>query len=845
MSSAPSRAVSGNETGPRHQPLVVVLAAASAGILSDRYCPLPAEAWWLAAVGGLAVWAALTIRKRTVLAGFVLLAVVAATAGAWRHSRWHLFEADNLARFARRNAQPVCVEAVAVRMPRRQPPAADEPLQMMPATEAWRFEADLSAIRDGAIWRPAAGRAIVVVKGKPPDIAAGDRIQCFAQFAALDGPRNPGAFDYAAFLRTDGIHSRLVVEATECVSVIRPSGWLSFAGLLDRVRWKSNRLLEEHLTPRCAEMAQTILLGEREKVDSGRTEDFMATGTIHLLVIAGLHLGILAGALLWLLQRTSLSNGRVTAVVALTTLFYVFLVDAGPPVVRAAVLVIIACAAAYWGRRAISFNSLAAAALTVLAMNPANLFHVGAQLSFLSVAGLMWFAPRWMQTSGERKTIDRLIYDNLGWLARRRWAAWQGMRHLILVSATIWLLTMPLVMARFHLCTPVAVLLNTLVWIPMAAGLLSGAMLLVVGPIAPPLAHLCGMLCNASLELMEWCVTLARQIPAGHLWVPGPADWWLWGFYGGLAVLAVFPRVRAARRWWIASLALWIAVGFGVSLWPRDRNRLDCTFLSMGHGCAAVLELPSGKTVLYDAGQMGSPRNAVAAIAEFLWNRGLTRIDAVVLSHPDLDHYNALPGLLEKFSVGTVYVSPMMFEKNNAAVAILREAIESRHIPVGEVRAGDRLRVGDGCDIEVLHPARYGVLGSDNANSIVLAVTHPSGEILLPGDLESPGLQEVLAEEPRRCSVLLAPHHGSRKSNSPELAAWCKPAWVVFSNGGRWSSSEIDASYRAVGSQTLHTHENGAIQVRLDAQGVRVTPVVDNTTAFPPSSVIDGVVDSQ
>jgi competence protein ComEC len=132
-----------------------------------------------------------------------------------------------------------------------------------------------------------------------------------------------------------------------------------------------------------------------------------------------------------------------------------------------------------------------------------------------------------------------------------------------------------------------------------------------------------------------------------------------------------------------------------------------------------------------------------------------------------MDHFNALPGLLERFSVGEVCVSPVMFEKETPAVQFLRSAIEEHGVPVHEVRAGDRLRGGKGCAVEVLHPPRYGVLGSDNANSIVLAVDYQDREVLLPGDLESPGLDDVLAEEPRHCDVLMAPHHGSRQSHVP------------------------------------------------------------------------------
>ena len=209
--------------------------------------------------------------------------------------------------------------------------------------------------------------------------------------------------------------------------------------------------------------------------------------------------------------------------------------------------------------------------------------------------------------------------------------------------------------------------------------------------------------------------------------------------------------------------------------------------------------------MLYDAGQFGAPSAGVRTISEFLWHRGYTRLDAVVLSHPDMDHFNALPGLLEKFSVGEVCVSPVMFEKDNHAVKVLHSAIEEHGVPVHEVRAGDRLRAGQGCAVEVLHPPRHGVLGSDNANSIVLAVDYQGREVLLPGDLESPGLDDVLAEEPRHCDVLLAPHHGSRQSNVPA------PGEMVYAglrgHQRRWTlESARDRRHVSSGRQSSIAH---------------------------------------
>ncbi|MEN6451359.1 MAG: ComEC/Rec2 family competence protein [Thermoguttaceae bacterium] len=832
---------------PAYQPLVLVLTAVAGGILFDSVWPLQLWCWACLAVVCLAAWAGIAWRSfrrmeeaasgnvrpatSAVLAigSFTVLLAVAAAAGAWHHCRWSLCGDDDLGRYARLKRVPVCVEAIALGSPRQMPRAAFDPMQGIPRNEEIsRLAVDLVTLRNGSTWQSVSGRATLLVIGPRPQLMAGDRMRCFVQLSVPSGPRNPGGFDLAARDRGEGILSGLQAEVPECLSVTESGRWLSVTRLLDTVRMQSNRLLESYVDPGHAEMAEAVLLGEREQLEPGRIENFMATGVVHLLVIAGLHVGILAGALFWLLRRTPLSQAWAAGVVAVATLFYMLLVDAGPPVVRAAVLVLITCLGICLGRRGFSFNSLAAAAIVVLIINPNHLFHAGAQLSFLSVAGLMWLAPRWLRTQND--PLDRLIERNLTWMGRLFWGVRRGLRHMAIVSLVIALLTTPLVMARFHLCTPVAILLNTIVWLPMAIGLVSGAALLVVAGVVPPLGHLCGGLCNLNFGLLEGCVTVARRIPCGHFWLPGPADWWLWGFYGGLAILAAFPRLRPPRRWRLALVAAWITVGVCASNWRHDPNRLECTFLSMGHGCAVLLELPSGQTLLYDAGQSGAPKAGSRAVSGFLWSRGIMHLDAVVLSHPDLDHYNAVPELLERFSVGVVYVSPMMFEKQNQSMAALRAAIERHGVPIRTVRGGDRLRGGERCRLEVLHPPRRpslpDMMASDNSNSLVLAVEAFGRRVLLAGDLESPGLDDVLAEEPERCDVLLAPHHGSRRSNSPKLAAWCRPRWVVLSGDGRSALPEIEATFRAVGSQVFHTHLGGAIQVRITGDDAKVTPFV-------------------
>ena len=334
---------------------------------------------------------------------------------------------------------------------------------------------------------------------------------------------------------------------------------------------------------------------------------------------------------------------------------------------------------------------------------------------------------------------------------------------------------------------------------------------------------------RACLAFTQETVSWASQLPGGHLYAPGPPLWWLVVFYAGWGLVALIPRWRADWKRVLALAVLWVAVGFAAAGWPtRADASLRCSFLAVGHGTCVVLEIPGGQTLLYDAGSLASPESATNTVSAFLWSRGITHLDGIVISHPDVDHYNAVPGLLERFSVGAVYVSPLMFDAwandgDLTAPEFLKRSLDAAGIPLQEVWMNDRLKLANpAVQLEVLHPPRFGVTGRDNANSILLAVEYAGSKILLPGDLESPGIESVLAEPPLDVDILLAPHHGSRFSDPPGFAAWCSPGWVVMSGGSSdaKSTSFASSSYRRAGAKILHTAFAGAVEFALGPDGV-------------------------
>jgi competence protein ComEC len=209
-------------------------------------------------------------------------------------------------------------------------------------------------------------------------------------------------------------------------------------------------------------------------------------------------------------------------------------------------------------------------------------------------------------------------------------------------------------------------------------------------------------------------------------------------------------------------------------------------------------------------------------IAPFLWHRGIRRIDVVIFSHADLDHFNGVVDLLDRFAVGQVTYTPSFADKPTPGVQHAIRVLHERGIPRRIVKAGDRLSAGE-VALEVLHPPAAGPDGNENARSLVLLVRHAGHAILLTGDLEGAGLRRVLGDlPPRHVEVLMAPHHGSPRTNTLELAKWAQPSIVVSCQGRPPPSREMLQRYRQIGARVLDTQRHGAVTIRSHASGLVV-----------------------
>jgi competence protein ComEC len=235
------------------------------------------------------------------------------------------------------------------------------------------------------------------------------------------------------------------------------------------------------------------------------------------------------------------------------------------------------------------------------------------------------------------------------------------------------------------------------------------------------------------------------------------------------------------------------------------------TALDVGRGSTFVVRTPGG-AVLYDCGG-GGGNVGRDIIAPYLWHRGVTAIDAVVLSHSDADHTGALGDILDRFAVGCVVVSPYFGRGPDGAEVL--EKVRRAGVQLVEARPGQLFRAA-GIRFEVLAPATDEVFGkvlSDNDTSLVLRAASFGAPVLFTGDAESDELAALLDSGAKLDSeVLIVPHHGSRNPFVSELVKRTGAKLAVISGG--YDQAKIAGELRELGLQVLTTQENGAVTLR-------------------------------
>ena len=662
--------------------------------------------------------------------------------------------------------------------------------------------------------------------GSFPTLQEGDRVDVRGDLRLPRGPRNPGMFDYSAYLTQQGICCTFLVSDPADVLVLGSTrGFVGNTVVAARAYVRSQ--LSMHVSddaPRA--VLQALLLGDRSAVSDYREEHFVRTGLMHLLAVSGLHVFLVGMVVFTLLRPLLMRFGfRWHTVEVLRAVFtvvvlglYMLLTGARPSVVRAVVMAVLLIGGIVLQRSSHPLNTLGVAALVLLVLRPTALFDVGFQLSMSAVAAIVTLNPRLLETIPE------------AWM-HTRVGEWTVSMTTVSLAATLG--TLPVLLFHFGRASWAGIVLN-LPAIPATMLSLSAALCMVLfGGMSVGLGASFGAAANAFvhglLEIARWG---AHALEGLDMHVGSPSAWILGALSVALIALAQWPRPR--MRWRIALLAGILAVAGAWQPVVQDESSvMDVVFLDVGQGDAILVSTPGGQHVLIDAGPRTRYSDAGRRIiAPYLRTHGIDRLDAVVITHPDGDHLGGLSSLVQAVPIDTVYHSG--WEATSHTYEESRRRMDSLSVARRSLVAGDVLQFGSSVRAEVLSPPpnpRRHEMDDENESSVVLRLVHGQTRWLFAGDIEHAGERYLVDHYGSQLAsdVVKVAHHGSSTSSTEAFvrsAAMDGSSWAVICVGAKNAFGmphvgvvERWKTHRA----RVRTTQSGGVWLRSDGEEVRQT----------------------
>jgi competence protein ComEC len=565
-------------------------------------------------------------------------------------------------------------------------------------------------------------------KGNP---RFGDEIRLKGIIEPIELARNPGGFDLRAYLARRDVFQSVFARYRENGVILETGGGNLLVRSATRAReWMRTTLsrgLED--SPEVVALINGMALGLRHETPDDIEAPFQETGTLHLFAVAGLHVGIIA-RLLWIIASLCRLPRKAAAALIIPCLFfYSAITGFHVSSVRAATMASVLLGGSLFDRPVLALNSLAGAALLILAVDSNQLFTSGFQLSFAVVATILLWQNGIFRVLLRPSESDPFLPRSL--VSPRRRVFERGYRWVaggISVSAAAWIGSLLLILWYFYLITPISLLANLTV-VPVAFCVLAvGLVSLVAAPLSGALSLVFN---NANWSLSQVIFALVHvfsQLPTGHSYVERPH-------------------------------------------WPSGA-RAEITVLDAGAGAALHLRVP-GTDWLFDA---GSARDYERFLRDYLHSRGIDRLDGLLLSHGDSLHIGGARSVLDEFR-------PRRVLDNGAPDrSSVHGALFKNRPPPERVKRGDVFTLCRRVRARILYPAAgTNAKAADDQALVVQLVIDGKWRVLLVSDsgLKTEAALLALPNEKLRSDILIKGQHYSGISGSPEFLDAVHPQLIV------------------------------------------------------------------
>lgn len=701
---------------------------------------------------------------------------------------------------------------------------------------------------------------LIKVKNKKENLNYGDKIVFVGEFEKATSRSNYKGFSYEEYLKSKGVYGTINISYEE-ITVIRKNNINIISRLANNFRKEIIKRMNYLLKDDTKDLVLGFLIGYTDEMNENIKKAFRDSSLSHMLAVSGAHVSYIIMGVCFTLNKIKLDKKIAKVITIIILTFFMFVTGFSPSVTRACIMGIIVLISGILYKQTDFTNGICLALLIILIANPFSIYNVGLQLSFGGTIGIVLFSKNMS------KCIDMLFgnyTENIYKIEKRMTIAkkhkcLEYIKAILAVILSAQIIIIPITVLNFNTISLTFWISNILASPFMGVIIIGGFIILFISFISIRMSIIFSYIYKFVLNLLIVFIKLCSEIPLSKVYVITLSEITIISYYFIILIINYYfiltakknkrsiekliyklmqtikKRIQVNYKKILKNISIAIIIIFFIRCFYKNYRGLQLYFVDVGQGDCTVIKTPNNKNIIVDGGGNSNSESnydiGENVVLPYLLNRKIWKLDYMIISHFDSDHYQGLEYVIKNLKVKTVII-PKQLEENYNCKEFLKIAKEKK-VEIVEVKAGDRIELDKNLYMLVLWPVEDGIMENiTNNNSLVFKIFYNNSSILFTGDIEEVAEKEIISKYDNeifrkknmlKADILKVAHHGSKTSSTEEFLKMVKPKIALIGVGKNnkfgHPNEEVIKRISSMGINIFRTDENGEIKIRINKKG--------------------------
>lgn len=660
------------------------------------------------------------------------------------------------------------------------------------------------------------------VKKEKETLNYGDKIIVKGNFEEASTARNEGGFDYKQYLKSKNIYGIVTIDKKD-IEIINKNNVGVIDLLANKVRNSMKRKIEQNLPNETSELLSGMLIGEKSNLQKEIQEDFRDSSLSHVLAISGMHVSYVMLGITFLISKIKFSKKMSKIVTILILLFFIILTGKTASVTRACFMSSYIILASLLHKKAHVLGSISISLLIILIINPYFILDIGLQLSYGGTIGIVLIYPI-------LKKYKKKKEDKTGRIKKVLYKIKDKIIDTILITISANLVIFPIILFHYNTMSFTFIISNLLISPIIGIIIILGFLFVFASYIISPISKIMFFFLQILLSVLAQIAHFCAGLPLSKVYFPTPKIYiiiiyYLFLIYFILVKNKIITGKKIGKKVFIIFIIIVIILNLILNFIPKT---FTISFIDVGQGDSMLISTPKGNNIIVDGGGSRDETSfniGKQTLIPYLLNKGITKLDYVIISHFDSDHVGGILSVLEELKAEKVIICE---QEENENYKRFKEIVKNKKLKVYVVKKGDNLKIEEDIWLKILWPKDERIKeNAINNNSIVAKLNYKSSSILLTGDIEKIAENEILKEYENsnilNASILKVAHHGSKSSSINKFLEKVKPQIALIGVGEKNTfghpNSGVLNRLENLNTKIYRTDENGEITIKIDSRG--------------------------